>query len=277
MHLKKKKISVILLLLAAAVSVWLAWGNKAIETVVYPVSSGRLPSAFDGFRIAQVSDLHNDEMGKQNEALLDDLRAAAPDLIAVTGDLLDSRVPDEQICLDFLEEAVRIAPVYFVTGNHEGRLYDLYPSFEKQMQQLGVRVLNNEAVPVQRNGEEILIAGFADPNTAQDPGEKRITYLQEWTQSNFTVLLSHRPELFAEYVQGGADAVLTGHAHGGQVRVPFVGGLYAPGQGILPVYDAGRFAEEQTVMIVSRGIGNSLFPLRVNNRPELVILELHTE
>lgn len=255
---------------------WLLWGDNIVEETHYTVESDRLPSAFDGFRIAQVSDLHNDTLGDNNAQLLSLLRDVQPDIIAVTGDLIDCRTPDTEISLAFIEKALAIAPVYYVNGNHEIALYNTYPPFEKEMKELGVTVLNNEAVTLTKDGSEITLLGLADPNTETLTADGRIALMKKYTQDHFTVVLSHRPELFEEYVLASADFVLTGHAHGGQVRLPFIGGLYAPGQGLLPVYDAGMFKKDTTAMLVSRGIGNSLFPLRFNNRPELPVIVLQT-
>lgn len=277
----KKKLLILLLLLpltglaAFQLCRWLLVNNKNIETVTYDIVSDRLPSAFDGFRIAHISDLHNEEMGPQNADLLQLLQQAEPDIIAVTGDLLDCRTPDTAVALAFLEQALQIAPVYYVTGNHEGALFDIYPSFEAELVRMGVSVLHGETVLLTREGSTLCIAGTDDPNINENMENELQTLLGGQNKNSFTVLLSHRPELFEKYCSAQADLVLTGHAHGGQVRLPFLGGLYAPGQGILPTYDAGLFTQDSTHMIVSRGIGNSLFPLRVNNRPELPVAVLH--
>jgi len=266
----------IFLLTAVLVSAWTLWADNAVKETFYTVESDRLPSAFGGFRIAHVTDLHNDTLGDDNAALLAQLQRAQPDIIAVTGDLIDCRVPNMQIALAFMQKAVQIAPVYYVTGNHEAALYAEYPSFEKQLIQVGVTVLNNEAVTLTKNGQTITLLGLADPNATTMDSNDRISLMQTYTAQGFTVVLSHRPEIFDEYCTAQADLVLTGHAHGGQIRIPFIGGIYAPGQGLLPEYDAGVFTRGNTVMYISRGIGNSLFPIRFNNRPELPVITLQT-
>ncbi len=281
MHMKRKNVILRMavcafLLTAVCVSAWTLWADNAVKETFYTVESDRLPSAFGGFRIAQVSDLHNDTLGDNNESLLLRLQKAKPDIIAVTGDLIDCRTPNTEIALAFMQKALQIAPVYYVTGNHEAALYTLYPSFEQQLIQAGVTVLNNEAALLTRDGARITLLGLSDPNAALLDESGRIALMQEYTAQSFTVVLSHRPELFGEYCTANADLVLTGHAHGGQIRIPFVGGLYAPGQGLLPTWDAGVFTEGDTVMYISRGIGNSLFPIRFNNRPELPVITLQT-
>lgn len=260
----------------AAASLWTLWADNAVKETFLTVESDRLPSAFGGFRIAHVSDLHNDPLDDDYTSLLLQLQAAQPDIIAVTGDLLDCRLPDTNIALDFMERALQIAPVYYVTGNHEIALYNLYPEFERKLTEAGVTVLNNEAVTLTQGDAQITLLGLCDPNTESLDKSGRIALMQDYADRGYTVVLSHRPELFDEYCAANADLVLTGHAHGGQIRLPFIGGLYAPGQGVMPTYDAGLFEQDNTVMYCSRGIGNSLFPIRFNNRPELPIITLQT-
>lgn len=252
----------------------LIWGNSALMQTVYTLTDDRLPEAFDGFRIAQVSDLHNSEMGRDNGKLLELLRDASPDIITITGDLVDSEHSEHTLA--FVREAVRIAPCYYVTGNHEASLPGdgLYEALETELIDRGVRVLHGESVDLVREGETITLAGVDDPKFVDRMGGHGLGELER--TGHYTVLLSHRPELFEEYVRGHFDLVLTGHAHGGQVRLPFVGGLVAPGQGLFPKYDSGLYTDGDTDMIVSRGIGNSILPLRIANRPELVLVELRT-
>lgn len=278
---KKKKRRIVLTVVAAvllALVIWMVWGNTALELNTYTIASEKLPQAFDGYRIAHISDLHNAEFGVGNEKLLAMLREAEPDIIAITGDLIDSRNTDVRIALHFAEEAVKIAPCYYVTGNHEARVPE-YDELKAGLLELGVVVLEDEKADLEVSGESITLLGVNDPSFLTDPANEEALMqnkLQELMNGaeNYTVLLSHRPELFEVYVESGADLVLSGHAHGGQFRFPLVGGLAAPNQDLFPKYDAGVYTEEHTSMIVSRGIGNSLFPFRFNNRPEVVIVEL---
>lgn len=284
----RKKTRRVLLAAAASVltglTVWTAWGNTALQCNAYPVFSPRLPAPFDGYRIAHLSDLHNAEMGAQNQHLLALLREAAPDAIAITGDLIDSRRTDVAVALQFAAQAVTIAPCYYVTGNHEARLPEEYAALKTGLTALGVTVLENDRAAVTKDGAALTILGVQDPSFQTDyrsgePAAVVGSHLQELVGEGegFTVLLSHRPELFATYVNFDVDLVLSGHAHGGQVRLPFVGGVLAPNQGFFPPYDAGAYTEGNTTMLVSRGIGNSLFPFRVNNRPEVLLVELHRQ
>lgn len=257
----------ILALFAAALTVWVLWANTALEATEITVSDAGLPEAFDGFRIAHVSDLHSAEMGQGNEKLIGMLRAMEPDIIAITGDLMDSRDTSAEVVLSFAEQAMQIAPCYYVTGNHEVRLAnDLYETLMEGLEGLGVVVLEDEQVVLTRDESSICIAGHAWGSVAA------LEKLSGGEQ--YTVLLSHPPEDIDAYAAAGFQLVLSGHAHGGQFRLPFIGGLVAPGQGFFPKYDAGLYRVDDTFMVVSRGIGNSIIPLRFNNRPEVILVTL---
>lgn len=285
--MKRKWLRIVILGLVLALLVvltaWTIWGNTALELSTYIVSSPSLPESFEGYRIAQVSDLHNTQLGEGNEKLLAMLRSANPDMIAITGDLIDSRNTDMEVALAFVREAVKIAPCYYVTGNHEARVSE-YDQLEKAMEAAGVVVLEDERTEIMRDGETITLLGVNDPSFQTDylTGESAevLNSVLENIAANdggFTILLSHRPELFSTYVQNDIDLIFSGHAHGGQFRLPFVGGLIAPDQGVFPKYDAGLYTEDNTNMLVSRGIGNSLFPFRFNNRPEVIVAQLHRQ
>lgn len=286
MTAKKKKLITVLSVVAAlliALIVWIVWGNTALERNTYTIISEKLPEAFAGYRIAHVSDLHNAEMGDESEKLLAVLRDAEPDMIVITGDLIDSRNTDISVALAFAGEAVQIAPCYYVTGNHEARVSE-YSELKAGLETAGVVVLENMKAKIERSGYTITLLGVDDPSFHTDyffGADATVigTELEELAteKDGFTVLLSHRPELFDTYAESDVDLVLTGHAHGGQFRLPFVGGLVAPNQGFFPEYDAGLYTSENTNMIVSRGIGNSIIPFRFNNRPEVILIELQTK
>ena len=201
------------------------------------------------------------------------MHAAKPDVIFLTGDLVDSRRYDLQNSLQAVEQFVDIADVYYVLGNQEVALNQVDEIYAA-LTELGVHVLSNEAVVLERDGERIATLGIEDPLMGQTVGESIDETLQLVDKQLFTMLLSHRPEQFEAYVEKEMDLVFTGHAHGGQIRVPFVGGLFAPGQGTLPTYTAGMFEKNETKMVISRGLGNSEFPLRIFNLPEIILVEL---
>lgn len=278
---KKKTICVLSGILLILI-VWTAWGNAALELNTYTISSRGLPDAFDGYRIAQVSDLHNAEFGDGNQRLLDMLREAEPDMIAITGDLIDSRKTNIAVALAFAEEAVRIAPCYYVSGNHEARVPE-YRELKAGLEAAGVTVLDDARVEIEISGKSITVIGVNDPSFHADyltsdaaVMDRKLSELPS-EDADFTILLSHRPELFDTYVAHNMDLVLTGHAHGGQFRLPLIGGLLAPNQGLFPKYDDGLYSEGNTNMIVSRGLGNSIIPFRFNNRPEVVLIDLKSQ
>lgn len=262
--------------------IWTVWGNTALMVSTISISSSHIPAAFSGFRIAQVSDLHNAEFGRNNAELLSLLSESRPDIIVITGDLIDAQHTDVEIALCFARESVKIASTYYVTGNHEAASPQ-YDTLKAGLEAAGVIVLEDETVYIEQGGETISLLGLADPDFTirgdmfgEVPAmvSTKLRNLVD-DESSYTILLSHRPELFETYVDGGIDLVFSGHAHGGQFRLPFIGGLVAPNQGLFPKYDAGLYTDASTSMVVSRGIGNSIIPFRFNNRPEIVLVELN--
>ena len=256
---------------AAAAAGLLAWGNRAITTSEYRIISPKLPNAFEGFRIAQVSDLHNDPFGREYCNLAAAVKAAQPHIIAITGDMLDARRTNIPRALEAARQLLTIAPCYYVKGNHEAR-NPRYAEFEAGLRNLGVTVLRCENLPLEHHGARITLMGIDCPYGDEDYPAYLHTLAKE--AEGFTLLLAHHPEQFERYCESGIDLALCGHTHGGQLRLPFIGGVIAPHQGFFPKYDAGLYEQGNTKMIISRGLGNSLFPLRINNRPELVVVEL---
>lgn len=267
-------------LLVIALAIWVVCDNYALTVTEYELTSGKLPAAFDGYTIVQVSDLHSASFGEDNEKLLSLIEAQSPDLIALTGDLLDASHTDAEGAVSFVQAASAIAPVYMITGNHEGALDD-WSAIRAKLIDAGAVMLEDSSTTLVSGEESILLSGLQDPVFLSDDAladlpaatSERIDALSQQTDG-FHLLLSHRPELYEVYTASSVDLVLSGHAHGGQFRLPFIGGVYAPGQGLFPDYTEGQFSENDTTMIVSRGLGNSVIPLRVNNRPEVVVVRL---
>ena len=267
--------TLILLVITALTLGLLLWGNKALQTSTYTVTSTQLPPEFEGYTIAQISDLHNTEFGHGNQRLLGRLREANPNIIVLTGDLIDSHKTDTALALSFARQASSIAPTYYITGNHEAWLGEGLGLFLTQLAATGVTILRDQTTTLHHRGASITLVGLDDPDAATQPTAQRLQPLVN--PQDYEILLAHRPEGIQIYASTGADLVLSGHAHGGQIRLPFLGGLIAPGQGFLPAYDAGTYQEGKTTLVVSRGLGNSLVPLRINNRPELVVITLGKE
>ena len=277
----KNRTTIILVMLLISIMVsWVIWGNLSVETTKLTVTSKDLPEAFDNFSIAHISDLHNAEYGKNNEKLIDILEAESPNIIAITGDLIDSNHTNLEVALSFAQQAVKIAPCYFVTGNHEAWIGSQYEELKTSLQNTGITVLQDEAIELNYGDVCIQLIGLNDPDFSErdrllSESILEVKLSQVNISDGFTILLSHRPEYFNVYQNKNIDLVLSGHAHGGQFRLPLGGGVIAPGQGLFPKYDAGAYTENGTTMIVSRGIGNSIIPVRINNPPEIVIIELN--
>ena len=218
---RKKRVLFVVVFVLVVLIVWTLWGNTALEVNEYEVVSDRIPQGFEGFRIAQVSDLHNAEFGEGNEKLIQLLSQTDPDVIVITGDLIDSRHTDIEIALDFARQAVKIAPVYYVSGNHEARVRE-YEDLKMGLAEAGVVILENQNVQITREGESITLMGIDDPSFQEDylfgdsesVARQAIDDLQNESEG-YTILLSHRPELFDLYVDTGMDLVFSGHAHGG--------------------------------------------------------------
>ena len=263
-----------------------AWANARVWTARHEIADETIPAALDGYTICQISDLHNEARGADNAALLSAVRAAAPDCIVMTGDLIDSRRTDVAFALRTAEQLRKIAPVVFVPGNHEARS-SAYGALEQGLRARGVAVLRDEWMPLSRGEAEIALIGLDDPGFSAGEGwtlaeglartRETLSALREEAGERFCVVLSHRPELLPAYADAGADLVLSGHAHGGQFRLPLLGGLFAPGQGILPRLTSGVREKGGTRLVISRGLGNSSFPLRLNNPPEIVVVTLRAK
>lgn len=271
-----------LVLFIAIIWVFLYANNHWLQVSSYEVTSERIPEAFDGLVIVQLSDLHDAEFGEKQVRLANKVKEIKPDLIFLTGDLVDSNRYDLEKSLNLVRQLVNVADVYYVTGNHEVAV-NRVDEIVNGLQALGVTVLNNETRVLERNGEQLVIGGVEDPLMKPiEPPEKTIAESMDRTldgipDQSYRMLLSHRPEVFDVYVDRQVDLIFTGHAHGGQVRIPGIGGLFAPGQDWFPKYTAGVHTKGITTMAVSRGLGNSIIPYRIFNRPEIVVATLRKE
>ena len=246
--------------------------NKRLTVSRLSFRSEKIFGSLAGYRIVHVADLHNAEFGKHNALLLNQIEIEQPDRIVITGDLLDSYRPNREVALDFAQAAAKLAPCDFVTGNHEHRLSSrALAEFLDQLRQRGVNVLRNEAENVYRGEEQFRLIGV---DCQEGKTQTLPDLMKNRPAGELNILLSHKPHYAERYENSGVDLVICGHAHGGQFRLPGIGGLYAPGQGVLPKYTSGLYKLGSTVMAVSRGLGNSSFPLRLGNPPELSVITL---
>ncbi len=251
--------------------------NNRLEVSEYTYETNQLAYSFDGFRIVHLSDLHNKIFARNNGVLLEQVKALRPDIIVLTGDFIDaSNHTDIDAALLFMQQIPKIAPTYYVTGNHEYMIdRNKLEDFLKKTESAGVHVMKNESVQISsKTGQTFTLIGM-DDNSLQ---ANLLGTLAEESEDDFQVLLAHEPQYLSDcYAPSGVDLVFSGHAHGGQFRIPFTHqGLYAPDQGVLPKLTEGIAREQDTTMYISRGLGNSGFPLRLFNHPEIVCVTLKT-
>ena len=271
------------LLILFGIAVFCYFENNAITVSEYEITSEKIPESFDGFVVVHLSDLHNKLFGENQKELIAHVKKQNPDMIVITGDLIDSNHPNVETGLLLVEEAMKIAPVYFVTGNHDNYLSDTdtFALFQG-LERLGARVLMNEKTDIYLENEEEYISLLGiDDNLVAYTSIFRETLAtltkQEEGEEAFVLLLAHQPQVLRVYSEYEIDLVLSGHAHGGQFRIPFVGGFVAPDQGFLPKYTKGLYEENGTKMIVSAGLGNSVIPQRLLNRPEVVKITFNSK
>ncbi|PFJ28956.1 MULTISPECIES: metallophosphoesterase [Bacillus cereus group] len=279
----KKKLSYFLLGLILLIC-FCYFQNNYIVTTEYNYSSKKVPESFDGYKIVQLSDLHGKSFGENQKYLMNKITKVKPNLIVFTGDLIDAHKYNEKNSLLLMEKLVQIAPVYYVTGNHEWRS-GKFNSLETSLKDIGVHVMRDTYAEIRNGNHKMYLLGIDDPShrgesySEQSITEERIKHLNDEIkdEENVKILLSHRPELLSLYSRYNIDLEFAGHAHGGQFRIPFIGGLVAPNQGLLPKYTSGMYVENNTTMIVNRGLGNSIIPVRIFNQPEIVVLTLKNE
>ena len=261
--------------------VFLVCQNNSIVTTRQSYVSKKLPDSFNGFKIVHISDFHNKNF---HGRLINKIKAETPDIIVITGDLIDRRKTNLKTAIKFVKEAVEIAPVYYVSGNHE-QLSVHYSELKEALKKSRVIIMDNSYKTIYKDGSEIGLTGVPDPTIRKKNDgylyknngiyiKRDLEKLTRNSKTDFNILLSHRPEHINVYKEFNFDLVFCGHAHGGQIRIPFIGGILAPDQGFFPKYSEGMCREGSTTMVISRGLGNSAFPFRIFNRPELIAVSL---
>lgn len=271
------RVLLVLTTLIAAGAAFFYHENYTIQTDHYTIAFSNLPEGFDGCRIVHLSDLHGTTFGEDNADLYAAIRAAQPDYIVITGDTLDRfRETPQSYAVQLCEGLMEIAPTYFVTGNHEFALKNV-KKLKEAITETGAVVLSNKYVTLERNGDTILLAGVDDPNGSadQEKPEKLAKKIYEENEDPFWLMLAHRNNYFVKkYYRLGADLVLSGHAHGGMIRLPFTDGLIGVERNLFPSYTAGLYEHEGAKLFVSRGLGNSGRSFRLFNRPQVAVLTL---
>ena len=280
-----------MIFVAAAVSAVLALiviailSNTMLSVSRYDISGKKLPPSFDGYKIIHLSDLHSKSFGKNNERLLRRVKKENPDAVCVTGDMVNKyeRRGDFAVFFDLVNRLAALCDVYYVSGNHEQSL----PAGEQNLllahlEKAGVTALQNNKTAVTKGGESIALYGLAidlkyylRPSKYKDLGADKVgELLGKADDTRFNILLAHHPKFFEGYAEWGADLTLSGHIHGGMVRLPFIGGLLSPEKKFFPKYDAGLFSENGRRMVLSRGLGSGRYKFRFLNPPEIVVVTL---
>ncbi|MBC7088138.1 MAG: metallophosphoesterase [Tissierellales bacterium] len=272
--LRLKKVKTFLLLIL--IGIYLFAQNKWVDVDKIKIQVESLPSSLDGFKIVHVSDLHIPHNEIEIEKLIDILKIEKPDIIALTGDIISSGSNLDYSNLEILlEELPKITKVYAVLGNHESR-NDYLDEYKEMLKKSNIILLEDEYEISSKDGYSIGIIGLRDNSIYKKENIEDIEKIKDMP----IIMLAHRPEKIDEYFSERNSVkptlVLSGHAHGGQFRIPFLKrGLIAPNQGFFPKYTSGIYkAENGGVMVVSRGLGRSVIPFRINNRIHLPVIEL---
>lgn len=278
---KRKNILIVIVVIIVCLFAFFRWQNNSITINEIVLKNDKVPETFNGYRILQISDLHNKEFGNKQNKILAKIKKSNPDMIVITGDLIDSNNTNIDVAMDLINGAIDIAPIFYVSGNHEA-WSNSYNALKSNLEKIGVTVLDNQKIEVFKENNSIDMIGLSDTSfieqdllKASDNVEtKNLLNTLVEKNSDFKILLSHRPELFDIYSSSDVDLVFSGHAHGGQFRLPFIGGLIAPDQGFFPKLTEGVHTNNTTSMVISRGLGNSIIPIRIFNRPELIVVTL---
>lgn len=265
---------IILALIAAAAAFLIKDSREDLEISRYEVASQKLPESFDGFKIVQLSDLHGAEFGEDGMELVDKVGSLEPDMIALTGDFVTDE-GDLAAVEKLAARLVKLCPVYFISGNHEFGS-GLAVKVRNILERAGVKYLSNEYLTISRGEDEILLGGVEDPLAYADmlSPDELAQKMNDAAPDAFKILLGHRNYWMTEYPELPVDLIFCGHAHGGLIRIPGVGGLIGTDRRLFPDFDAGEYNNGRYTLIVSRGLGNSVPIPRIFNRPEIVCVEL---
>lgn len=285
--MKNKKVIVSIAIVLVFIGILMCFITK-IDVTKYTISNKKIPEEFNGFKIVQLSDFHSQGYRDTTEKLISKVKDINPDIIVMTGDMVSWDMEDIEEVKILIKSLVEVYPIYYIDGNHE-HLAEIsrpgrYVAFNEFMQELGVTTIKNDYVEIYKGNKSINLYGINLPldgatglyvNRFQLEENYVEKTLSEADKEKFNILLAHTPTFIKQYSQWGADLVLSGHMHGGIVRIPFTNiGLLSPGRTIFPRYAAGKFKVNDTTMIVNRGIGTSSFKLRVFNNPEIAVITL---
>ena len=269
---------------------YIKYNVNTLEVTKYVVENKKVTKEFDGYNIVQISDLHSKLFGENNKKLIQKIKSLNPDIVVVTGDLIDGENNNYNVALDFMKEISKLYRVYYIIGNHEQKSLikkykDEYKDYFNKLHQIDFVNLDNNKVEIVKGDSNINLYGLTVPYSCykylfdnQETTSIDIDFLEEKLgkvdREQFNILLAHTPFYFDEYEKWGADLTLCGHVHGGIVRLPLVGGLLSPDRKFFPKYDLGEYIKNKSTMIVSKGLGGSKVLIRVNCKPEIVNIKL---
>ncbi|WP_289128128.1 metallophosphoesterase [uncultured Clostridium sp.] len=288
--MKNKKFIIILIIALVLISIFMCFITK-IDLTKYEISNEKIPEEFDGFKIVQLSDFHSEGYRNTTEELISKVQDINPDIIVMTGDMVSCDIENIEEVKFLIESLAQSYSIYYIDGNHEHLAEFLRPgryvAFIEFMQSLGVTTITNDYVEIYRGDASINLYGINIPldwstglYVSKSQLEKNYVEkkLPEVDEEKFNILLAHNPIFFNQYREWGANLILSGHMHGGIIRIPFTNiGLLSPERSIFPRYDSGEFSSEETTMIVNRGIGTSSFKLRIFNNPEISVITLKSK
>ena len=278
MALKKRFWLNLILFMMTFLAIQIYIDNNVIEISKYEISFNDLPQEFDGTKILHISDLHSKVFGLDNQQLYDNIKEIDPDYIMITGDMVNASDTNFDIFYNLAQEIGSEYETYFIVGNHELALSNKdYNTIVKTITDFGIKVLDNETITLTKNGQTINLHGmwfnskyYFDDVFTIDTMEK----IMGTDDGGFDILLTHNPKYIDVYADWGAEITLTGHVHGGMVRLPFVGGIFSPERTLFPKYDKGIYTTDSNYMLVSRGLGRGLNGFRLFNKPELGVVVL---
>lgn len=287
MKVKRKNILIVVILLVIIAAAKIYFDNNFLEVSQYIVKSNKIPTSFKDFKILQLSDLHSKNFGNRNNKLIKKVNSENPDIIVMTGDMVNTKDTDFEVFINLAEQISKRYDTYYIVGNHEQNLTDdKRKILIDKLNEIGIRVLDNEKVTITRGTESINLYGlwfalryYKDLNNEYTKdvffGAKQIqTVLGNLDIDSYNILLTHNPLYADTYSNWGADLTLSGHIHGGMIRIPFIGVLLSPERKFFPKYDAGKYQVNGKILIVNRGLGNGDFGIRVFNRPEISVITL---
>lgn len=278
----KKTLKIIIssvLTIAVVTVIYGIYCSNTLEIKNYTINSDKVNSQV---RFVFISDLHCKEYGEKNADLVAKIKEQNPNFIAVGGDMVNKYSSDDHVMRELLPQLAKISPTYCVLGNHELALKDEI-DFKKDIDSTGAKLLENEMVTLNINGEKILLGGLSDfpyyEFNAPDYDTPERYFWDDFKESSkdcYSILLHHQPEYISNHVEDAKiDLLMCGHTHGGIIQIPFIGGIIAPNQGFFPKYDKGEFDLYDTKMIVSAGLGDAYPILRLNNCPEISVVEIN--